>query len=1318
MAENDDTHEHTSDPNTEIPRLNPDEPLEPESSDPPDEAVDDTTSDYSDVNSTESIDDCTPLYEFLEKQTDDSYDADKLSKLLANKKDINTPSENDYKRTPLHIAIFNKLTDAVKQLILAGASVSVPDEDGRHPLHYACQAESPEIVELLLKQDGIQLEATDCERSTPLITASLGYSAEIIQLLVNAGANTQATNEYGSSPLYYASRYREIDFAKIILKKDKDSVDITNGDGLTPLHAAVVGGYEDMVRYLLDERADFNIPDKNKRTPVWTAVDRDLPNIVGILADHTAEINVPCNDGLTPLMVAAKNGLEDSVGILLDHGADPNVKSGVKWTALMYACDKHPGNVLEKLLGLDNLTCINDQDEDGKTSLHIASSQGHAKAVASLLKANAHINTTDNEGRTALHYASETHEWYLLDLYDTEYEQIGQDTSLDIENIPSASGQYCMTLDILLRQGANFRAQTIHGDTALHLAVKQGDPRRVQVISNTNMQNFQEYTTIQNKKGRTALYVAFESYTESEKYRLDTMRLLLHKMRCADFGEHSEHDEQEVIIWAAESEHTHDIAKSLFAKSKATVDRDKPHRSESWSVIEWATYREMPKAVWVLLSSSPLTPQTNENRLKALDYANSQVSKMAGRKSEPRQTRDGGKNKGKKADDQKQEDTRPDDITLIRDILLDSLFTQTSRPEEPFMKPIIEGTLAATVQGFEAAIIDFYESESKSGFLRRFRNVKEVIYDKGPRHILKDAKTNLGKALGFQSSGYSKPSNDALALHEMYIKDNPKFTWVHLPATNMVWMNDLLRRIMWDAAGDNHEEEKKKEFNEMNSFFRDSWLQVPNTTSPSRFMKPQCVSDKNNIHRAIYIPYLTLSRNFSRVPEKAKKKHKTLFDAYKDKVIHGFPTLDESYYHFTKDESAQEDRTHRNETQVITKALRRHKGNPSEWPLLRVNQLWIWVINDNNLITSTTYPVHKEDHSLLTDIFGYLSKKTEVGGSLSQPSTAAEMSKMLVDFCVDFYEQIETDLNGQSTRQIYFNAINEIAMKETILYEKFNREKNKINGDTSDNPDSETRGKGKAKPEDKEDKRELASVEIVSKALSEAARLSCEIKDIRDELNILKTIAQYQHTVQVQLDNVPAKSDSSKATTSLYSDYSAARIVHDILAMDKAADRIHSAVDTILALEQNETANKLADESVKQGQTLMTFTIITVLFLPLSFLSSIFALDYENSRQTPGKVYAIIVLVAFGVFLLIVAFGLKQDQSKRAGQWLLGWLPKPNSNLLSFKWDVNLTWKLLFWFGETKAGQRIFKSDEGGHRQGGEPRSNTGEVPLRSVTSE
>lgn len=88
------------------------------------------------------------------------------------------------------------------------------------------------------------------------------------------------------------------------------------------------------------------------------------------------------------------------------------------------------------------------------------------------------------------------------------------------------------------------------------------------------------------------------------------------------------------------------------------------------------------------------------------------------------------------------------------------------------------------------------------------------------------------------------------------------------------------------------------------------------------------------------------------------------------------------------------------------------------------------------LITATTHPVDSVEGSLLSDIFGYLGKKTEAGESRAQPSTAVDLSKMLIDHCIDFYEreQVQTNQVNQSTRQIYFHAINEIVRHDRPLY--------------------------------------------------------------------------------------------------------------------------------------------------------------------------------------------------------------------------------------------------------------------------------------------
>lgn len=84
-------------------------------------------------------------------------------------------------------------------------------------------------------------------------------------------------------------------------------------------------------------------------------------------------------------------------------------------------------------------------------------------------------------------------------------------------------------------------------------------------------------------------------------------------------------------------------------------------------------------------------------------------------------------------------------------------------------------------------------------------------------------------------------------------------------------------------------------------------------------------------------------------------------------------------------------------------------------------------------------------------------------------------------------------------------------------------------------------------------------------------------------------------------------------------------------------------INTTLSLQQSEVANRQATEATKQGKTVMTFTFATVLFvsliekqklasdkthpfnqLPLSFLSSLFALDVASFQQAPAWAFYII----------------------------------------------------------------------------------------------
>ncbi|KAI2472581.1 hypothetical protein F4781DRAFT_343816 [Annulohypoxylon bovei var. microspora] len=264
------------------------------------------------------------------------------------------------------------------------------------------------------------------------------------------------------------------------------------------------------------------------------------------------------------------------------------------------------------------------------------------------------------------------------------------------------------------------------------------------------------------------------------------------------------------------------------------------------------------------------------------------------------------------------------------------------------------------------------------------------------------------------------------------------------------------------------------------------------------------------------------------------------------------------------------------------------------------------------VISATSHPVDDIEQSWLEGFTEHLNKQIEAGGAQSQPGSTKDMMKALVDYCIGSYERRRTyrdpsqqdssqqDLGhdwktGLSIRQLFSNYINYIGRNETNLFTQIQQLENGL----------KTSGREKKFRE----------------ATIEAEKLFGEIKDIRDELSIIKSIVNYQNIVQRKLfDKDPTDSDLA-----------ASYIINDLTEMESLASRIQTAVDSTLSLLQSEIANFQAEESVRQGKEsarqgniLMVFTLITIVFLPLSFLSSLFALDVESFLKAPAWALGVI----------------------------------------------------------------------------------------------
>ena len=124
----------------------------------------------------------------------------------------NVNAQRDDLWTPLHLAINVGNLKVARMLLEHQADVNVRNDEGQAPLHLlsiwkALQDEDEEsdLAKLLLKR-GASVNEKDKNNATPLHLASFYKRLEIVRVLLDNGANTDAENDEGKTPLQIAIR--------------------------------------------------------------------------------------------------------------------------------------------------------------------------------------------------------------------------------------------------------------------------------------------------------------------------------------------------------------------------------------------------------------------------------------------------------------------------------------------------------------------------------------------------------------------------------------------------------------------------------------------------------------------------------------------------------------------------------------------------------------------------------------------------------------------------------------------------------------------------------------------------------------------------------------------------------------------------------------------------------------------------------------------------------------------------------------------------------------------------------------------------------
>jgi ankyrin repeat protein len=288
--------------------------------------------------------------------------------------------------------------DASTLRTLSAGSVNVKDKLDTTPLHYAAIYGNTESVRILLEH-GADPNARNKSGVTPLIFAA--YDFEKTKLLVEKGADVNARSAKGMTPILVAtSVYGNTATVRYLLEKGA-SAKAASADDDDPLQNAASKGDTEMVRLLLAKGADPHRVDQAGQTALFDSLFAPDPERVKILIDAGSNVNVAntfagkVKNGpidlihMTPVFLAAPDAPPTIVRALLVAGARADEPDQRKLTPLTVAvCTDTPKLETIRMLIAAHAD-VNAKDRNGESVLDWALKYKNPEVLAILKSAGA-----------------------------------------------------------------------------------------------------------------------------------------------------------------------------------------------------------------------------------------------------------------------------------------------------------------------------------------------------------------------------------------------------------------------------------------------------------------------------------------------------------------------------------------------------------------------------------------------------------------------------------------------------------------------------------------------------------------------------------------------------------------------------------------------------------------------------------------------------------------------------------------------------------------------------------------------------------------
>nr|POE47809.1 ankyrin repeat and protein kinase domain-containing protein 1 [Quercus suber] len=1055
----------------------------------------------------------------------------------------------------------------LKQAIRAGDLLAVqnivtsPDNQDHHAhseilglgLLISSQSSKIPILEYLLGQnaDPNYVPQQDTNRPFPLMAALESGDDRAVQLLLEKGADVSIRTNKGKTMLMLAKSSRSAE----LLLQHNINVDSVDPDGRTALMQV---SQPFMVDLLVKHGASIDLPDKNGYTALYIALkEREDDTIAGSLIRNDADIEAADIEGRTILDTAVWKGRVEVLEMLklrdvdflrqdgrgrnvLHHLASDDARSDEEDALISqaYPNDERILNIL-----LDSGIDPDAGDKIQRTCLHWAAATGNSALVRRLLshKRKPNIEAIEHKQRTPLHLAaSKGHTRTMEALFD-HHAEVNATSGAALTPLHAACDRYwdsSKTVGLLLKHNADPSRKTRSGKTALHLAAQAGNRMVVQLL----LQSPKVDRAARDVYGNTPLLSA-ASFLQHLRKELELKRSRKSPPQEGQsmFGGKSNDKMLDDLIAIQSLLAPWNNGNALRQEAKLAAQKVRSTIYEFGEHLKRGHVHDDTKTVYQLLYEA----DAKDASIPAIKttYKNPQVQQF------------------------RWIHLPANNISWCHDLLTKHFIERDSKDVDGFKD--LERSLNHQHRGQK--LHSHYMTPTCQTILRPWRTdtpSRTNTIDSNPDDDLTET-----------------PAESAIRPVPTHYYSSPL---------------DQHQSTQWRKIITNGPKKKPSQVQESEDTAIDHlYIFMP-------YIHSETVDNMRQMHRIAGEAYASDNgtaidlRNSDQLHELSSMSlDEVLLRAHLNRFapsLHMRRTLDQSFYHnlntIARDSSGQV--VHRYQDKVL-------KKSEAHQTVLMVDQLWIWVLNDELVVSS--FPAKwgqplNDSMNVLESIKEYINSNNQ-----GRVRSVYELAMMITSHCSRAYHRHGLVGDDEQYLDMFEGSIGIAMDREVALFRSFDRQSEKARR-WMHNSDNMERGR---------------SPPFISELLninSETALLK-EIKDIHDELEMWDMICSHQAKVlpimQEAIESICEQKDRPLFVKQRYK---------------KAFEEQKRAV-----IHPREDIERM----IRQ-----VFTLVTVIFLPLSFIAAFLAIDISDFPKNDAGELPIdfVITYTFGIGLPIAAIAV------------------------------------------------------------------------------